>query len=168
MGDRLQLAGEGILAVFTQGAEGFSELARRCVEGLRDRTWTGDADLADQLEAALGDRAAPSLRPLTVDLEELASFLKGDPANGGGRINLRTGDVWTQAAVDLARKEERDDPDNDDPDRWLAVRCESSSDAYRDMEDFIATLDEEDRADPRALPAPVVAVLGDRLGVARI
>lgn len=40
-----------------------------------------------------------------------------------------------------------DDPDEDDPDRWLAVRCQGSRDGYRDMEDFIETVQDEDWAD---------------------
>jgi hypothetical protein len=145
--DRLQLAGDGLLVALAQGAKGASELARQCGEGLRDRAWTGDDDLADQIDAALGERPAPTLRLLPVDLGELAAILEGDPAQGGGRIDLRTGEVWPQAAVDYARETEGGDPDDEDPDHWLAVWCEGSRDAYRDMEDFIETVAGEDRAD---------------------
>lgn len=40
--------------------------------------------------AALGAIPTPMLRPLPVDLEELASILEGDPVYGGGRIDLET------------------------------------------------------------------------------
>lgn len=94
---------------------GAPELARRCAQQLRERAWEGDDDLADQLDAALGNRPAPMLRPLPVDLEELAGILEGDPAHGSGRIDLRTGEVWPQAAIDYAREEGEEDPDDEDP-----------------------------------------------------
>ena len=146
-GELLQLAGDGLLLAVAQGADGATELARRCAEQLRERGWEGDGDLADQLDVALGDRPADMLRPLAVDLEELAAVLEGDPAHGGGRIDLRTGEVWPQAAVDYAREEGEVDPDDEDPDRWLAVCCDGSQAAYGDMEDFIEALSDEDRAD---------------------
>lgn len=146
-GDRLQLVGDGLLVALVQNMETASKLARQCALGLRERGWDGDHDLADQLDAALGEKPAPMLRPLSVDLEELAAVLEGDPAHGGGRIDLRTGEVWPQAAIDYAQEMGEDDPDDEDPDRWLEVWCESSRNAYRDMEDFIETVANEDRAD---------------------
>ncbi len=38
-------------------------------------------------------------RALPVDLDELAMIREGDPLNGGGRIDLRTGEVWHRAAI---------------------------------------------------------------------
>ncbi len=146
-GDLLQLAGDGLLLALAEGAVGAPDLARRCAEQLRGRAWAGDDDLADQLDAALSDRPAPMLRPLPVDLEELAGILEGDPAHGGGRIDLRTGEVWPQAAIDYAREEGEVVPDDEDPDHWLAVWCEGSQTAYGDMEDFIEALSDRDRAD---------------------
>jgi hypothetical protein len=146
-GDRLQLAGDGLLIASTQGVDQASELASQCASELRARAWEGDGDLAEQLDAVLGKGPAPMLRPLPVDLEELAGILEGDPVYGGGRIDLRTGEVWPQAAIDYARETGEDDPDDEDPDRWLAVWCEGSRDAYRDMADFIETVRNEDRAD---------------------
>lgn len=146
-GDRLQLAGDGLLLAVTQGVERASDLASRCASKLRARAWEGDEDLAEQLDAVLGKGPTPMLRPLPVDLEELAGILEGDPVYGGGRIDLRTGEVWPQAAIDYAREMGEDDPDDEDPDRWLAVWCEGSRDAYRDMEDFTETVRNEDRAD---------------------
>ncbi|MHB8318749.1 MAG: UPF0158 family protein [Acidimicrobiales bacterium] len=145
--DLLQLAGDGLLVALAQGMEEPSELARRCAEQLRERTWEGDDDLADQLDAALGKRPAPILRQLPVDLEELAFILEGNPDHGGGRIDVRSGEVWPQAAIDYAREEGEEDPDDEDPDRWLPVCCEGSRAAYGDMEDFIDALSDEDRAD---------------------
>ncbi len=146
-GDLLQLAGDGLLVALAEGAAGAPDLVRRCADELRGRAWAGDDDLADHLDAALGKRPAPMLRPLPVDLEELAAILEGDPVHGGGRIDLHTGEVWPQAAIDYAREEDREDSDDEDPDRWLRVWCEGSRDAYGDMEDFIEALSDEDRAD---------------------
>jgi hypothetical protein len=42
------------------------------------------------------------LRALPVDLEELAGILEGDPLSGGGRIDIRTGEVWPRAAIGAA------------------------------------------------------------------
>jgi len=95
------------------------------------------------------------LRPLPVDLEELADILEGDPAHGGGLIDLRTGEVWPQAAVDYAREVGEEDPGDEDPDRWLPVWCEGSRAAYGDMEDFIEALSDRDRAD-----RPSIAISG--------
>ena len=146
-GDVLQLVGDGLILSLTQGVVDARDQARRCGAALRDRDWVGDDDLADQLDALLGDRPAPLLRPLPVDLEELAAILEGDPAHGGGRIDRRTGEVWTEAAIDYARETGEEGPDDEDANRWLAVWCEGSHEGYRDMEDFIDTVADDDRAD---------------------
>jgi hypothetical protein len=140
----LQLIGDGLLGMFQAPTEGINEAARRCVAALGDRRSEGDADLAAGLEAALGTGPVPLLRPLPVDLEELAGVLEGDPLNGGGRIDLRTGDVWPQPAIEYAEETEEDD---DDEERWLWVECEGSREGYRDMELFIAALDNTDQMD---------------------
>ena len=77
-------------------------LCRRRVNAraLRERGWDGDDELADQLGALLGTSPTPLLRPLPVDLEELAGVLEGDPMFGGGRVDLLTGQVWPRAAID--------------------------------------------------------------------
>jgi hypothetical protein len=133
-GEVLQLGGDGLLLALAQGVEEASELARRCAEQLRGRAWAGDNDLADQLDAALGNRPSPMLRPLPIDVEELASILEGDTVHGGGRIDLRTGEFWPQAAVDYAQEEDREDPDDEDPHRWLPVRCEGSIEGISDRD----------------------------------
>ena len=94
--DSLQLAGDGLIAAVMQRVDGAAELARKLVVGLRQRGWDGDDELADQLEAQLGSGPAAILRALPVDLEELAGILEGDPLSIGGRIDIRTGEVWAQ------------------------------------------------------------------------
>lgn len=157
--DSLQLAGDGLLGALDQGVDGAPELARELVGRLRKRDWPGDEILADQLNALLGTgptsmsaKEARSLRPLAVDLEELASILEGDPVFGGGRVDRETGEVWHQAAVDYAREtgdeltEEDEDYDEDAEDKWLWVHCQGSHDAYRDMKVFASDVDDDDLA----------------------
>jgi Uncharacterised protein family (UPF0158) len=146
--DSLQLAGDGVIAAVMQGVDGAAELARKLVVGLRQRGWDGDDELADQLEAQLGSRPAAMLRGLPVDLEELAGILEGDPLSVGGRIDIRTGEVWHQAAIDYAVESGEEDEDiSDDPERWLAVHGEG----YRDMELFIASVEDPGRAERLAV-----------------
>jgi Uncharacterised protein family (UPF0158) len=87
------------------------------------------------------------LRPLPVDLEELAMLLEGDDVGGGGPIDRRTGEIWTEAAMEYAEEQGEDDVDADDHDRWLWVDCDGSADGYRDMQAFIATLSDPSQAD---------------------
>ena len=133
--DALQLAGDGVIAAVMQRADGAAELARKLVVGLRQRGWDGDDELADQLETQLGSGPAAMLRALPVDLEELAGILEGDPLSVGGRIDITTGEVWSQAAIEYALETGEEDEDtSDDPERWLAVHGEGSREGYRDME----------------------------------
>ena len=136
----LQLIGEGLLRALGAGVDGAPELAKRCVAVLRDRGWSGDEELVDQLAARAGSAPYPLLKPLTVDLEELSGILEGDPVNGGGEIDLTTGEVWPQSAIEYAMEVGDRDEEDDDPDRWLGVHCEGSRDAFRDIELFIDSL----------------------------
>lgn len=144
----LQVLGDWVLAALEQRADGAAEAARGMVTELRERDWEGDVVLADQLDALLGSGAIPNLRPLPVDLDELAGVLEGDPAYGGGRVDLTTGEVWPEPAIDYAVEIGQEDEDeSDDPDKWLWVHCEGSRDGYRDMERFIGTVRDPGRAD---------------------
>lgn len=78
-GDCLQLAGDGLPVALGQHVAGAEDLARECVARLRTREWDGDDDLADAMEAQLSSGPARLLRPLAVDLEELAMVLEDDP-----------------------------------------------------------------------------------------
>jgi Uncharacterised protein family (UPF0158) len=92
------------------------------------------------------------LRALPVDLEELAGILDGDRISVGGRIDIRTGEVWPQAAIDYALETGEEDEDSaDDPERWLAVHGEGSREGYRDMELFIASVEDPGRAERLAI-----------------
>lgn len=144
--DALQLLGEAVLVV-AQHTKGVESSARRCSEALRGRGWEGDHELADQIDSELGRTPATALRRLPVDLEELAGVLEGDPVMGGGRIDLQTGEVWPQAAIDYAEEVGEADPEDEDDERWLHVYSEGSRAAYRDMELFIGDLDDARIAD---------------------
>lgn len=149
----LQLIGDALLAAVRDGVEGAAQVAARCVAALRERHWDGDEELADALEAALGSGPAPMLRPLPVDLEELAMILEGDPLHGGGGVDLSTGEVWARPALEYAAEvgeidEDEDEDDEDDEDeRWLWVECQGSRGGYRDMVEFIDRLDDPVLAD---------------------
>jgi len=135
-----------------QGVDGATELARKLVVALRQRGWDGDDELADQLEAHLGSGPAAMLRGLPVDLEELAGILEGDPLTVGGRIDITTGEVWHQAAIDYALETGEEDEDSaDDPERWLAVHGEGSREGYRDLELLIASVEDPGRAERLAV-----------------
>jgi len=145
--DSLQLIGDGLLAALVQQVPGAAAAAAACSEALRARDWEGDPELADQLGTAVTGGTS-RLRPLAVDLEELADVLEGDPADGGGRVSLETGEVWHASAIEYAREMgEEDEDESDDPERWLWVESEGSRAGYRDMERFIETVADPGRAD---------------------
>ncbi|MGV9870611.1 UPF0158 family protein [Rhodococcus koreensis] len=150
-GEVLQLVGDALIAAIDDHVDGAHQVAAECAAALRVRDWTGDDDLADQLEAAVGMSATPMLRAVAVDLEELSSLLEGDPAYGGGRIDLRTGDTWPTMIAD----EMFDDEADDDPDRWFYVPCVGSRAGYRDMELFIESV-----ADPAVADRLDIAISG--------
>jgi Uncharacterised protein family (UPF0158) len=150
--DSLQLAGDGLIAALMQGVGEAPELAGDLVVALRRRGWRGDDELADQVDALLGSGPAPMLRALPVDLEELAGILEGDPLTAGGRVDVRTGEVWPQAAIEYALETGEEDEDSvDDPERWLPVHGEGSREGYRDMELFIASVEDPGRAERLAI-----------------
>ena len=150
--ESLQLAGDGVIAAVMQRVDGAAGLAREFVVALRRRGWDGDDELADQLEARLGSGPAAMLLALPVDLEELAGILEGDPLSVGGRIDIRTGEVWPQAAIEYALETGDEDEDTaDDRERWLAVHGEGSREGYRDMELFIASVEDPGRAERLAI-----------------
>ena len=150
--DTLQWIGDGLVTALGQHVDGAAALARTCAVLLRERGWTGDDELADQLDGLTGAGATPLLRPLPVDLEELAGVLEGDPMDGDGRVDLRTGEVWSRPAIEYARESgEESEDESDDTDRWLWVRNLGSRSGYRDMVDFIDTVDDPGRADRLAI-----------------
>lgn len=149
----LQVVGDGLREAVEQHVEGAEPLAHGCVSQLRERGWEGDEDLAVAIEGALGLGEPSQLQPLPVDLDDVGDILGSHPVEGGGRIDLRTGEVWHESPFDDTFDDDDDDEDEDgNPDDTLWVGGEGSRAAYRDMEVFIGTL-----ADP---------VMADRLSIA--
>jgi len=137
----LQLVGDAVLVAVLSDPSEASALARQCVTALGQRDWEGDAELAAALAAAGGDAPTPILRSVPVDLEELGSVLEGDPVRGGGRIDLRNGEVWPHSVFDDFLDDDEEEVDEDDS-RWLWVDPQGSREGYRDMEVFIDTIDD--------------------------
>ncbi|MCF3135872.1 UPF0158 family protein [Streptomyces olivochromogenes] len=140
--DVLQQCGDAFTAAVFRGVPGARQTVIACTSTLRERGWSGDEILAEQLDTVAGG-AVCALRPLPVDLEELSGLLEGDPAWGGGRIDLKTG-ACRPAVADTEEPWDEEEPEGTEG--WLHVPCEGSRDAYRDMEDFITTLDDQDLA----------------------
>ncbi len=145
----LQLLGDGLAVALSQQVDGARDVVAECVTALRARGWIGDVELADQLDGLAGAGPVPMLRPLAVDLEELAEILEGDPMNIGGAVDLHTGQVWPRAVMEYVDEggDDIDVPDFEDEERFLWVHGEGSRDGYRDMADFVDTVTDDDRAD---------------------
>lgn len=166
--DSWQNIGDALITVVTEGTastegtvsteeaanpirtDAVAELVRGYIIRLWQRDWTGDRVLADQLEAFLAGTPL-GLQPLHIDLDDLASFREGDLMNGGGRINLHTGEVWPEVAFepgsDFVETGKDEDEDFEDPDTWLWFESVGSDDGYRDMEVFIDNHSDRSRAD---------------------
>ncbi|MEU2877593.1 UPF0158 family protein [Streptomyces sp. NPDC007070] len=141
----LQLAGDGVAEATARGLPGAVEMAALFLGALQERGFRGDEELADRLRAATGDAASPLPRPLTVDLEMLATLLEGDPAESGGRIDLSTGECWPAFTDELGLGLEAEE--DDEPERWLYVPALGSRAGYRDMELFIDEIEDAALAD---------------------
>jgi hypothetical protein len=137
--DGLQHAGNAVLCALAAEPHTAAAVAARIADALRTRFWDGDEELADAIDAALGQRPT-TLTPLDLDLELFADALT-EPAGSVGYLDLNAGIVVTETMLDADPDE---DIDLDDPNRWLAVPGEGSDDPYRDMQHFIATV-----TDPR-------------------
>ena len=142
----LQLSGDGLLDAMSNSEPGAAELAAECVVALRDRNWEGDVELADQLDAAIGRGPHPMLRSLAVDLADVALAMNFSDGSTTFRFDRMTGqqDV-VQDGYSFDGGEDEDD--EDDEDRWLYVELSPSNEGYRDMEVFIATVNDASIAD---------------------
>jgi Uncharacterised protein family (UPF0158) len=108
---------------------------------LRERGWVGDEELAVALDAGGRLEQRPRLRPLAVDLEELAEVRDGS-AGTEGRVDLHTGQVCPEPAIECALEVGDDDVDSADASRWLLVVADGPSSGYRDMWMFIGTIED--------------------------
>src|SRR5215207_1753841 len=78
LGSVLQLAGDGLLVALRQQTGGARELAGACLDALRERVAEGDEELA-----------------------ELSGRLESSPVDGGGRLDVETGEIWSAEAEGL-------------------------------------------------------------------
>ena len=124
-----QLAGDGLVLAALARVAGAAELAAACAAALRERGWAGDEELAVELDVAAGRRPPSGLKPLGVNLEELAEVLESGLGEGGGLIDLDSGEVWPASAIEYAQDAGDDPPDFDAPGRWLDVPAEGSAGA---------------------------------------
>jgi hypothetical protein len=92
------------------------------------------------------DSGDGSLKPVPVDLDELAEALEGDPTTGGGILDLNTGEVFPECVIDYMRNDEGIDL-YETVENQLRVDRLGSHEAYQDMLDYIATVDDEHLAD---------------------
>lgn len=140
----LQLIGEALLVALRARAD-VGESVDRCVSELLERGWDGDRELTGQLEAHSGRGPTPLLRPVPADLEDVVTILEGDPREGGGILNLRTGEVWPDFLFESGSGLDPEEiPDLDeDPDGWLRIDRLGSHESYQDMVSFIDTLSDE-------------------------
>lgn len=139
----LQLIGDGLYDALGNGVRAAEGPARRCAAALRERDWEGDDDLADTLEGELGSGPASLLLPLPVDLEDVSIGLDGGGFTDGGRIDLSTGEFWPHTDSGYSGFEDEDAEERD----WLWVEGRGSHDGYRDMEVFIAGIEDAVIAD---------------------
>ncbi len=139
--DALQQVGDALLAVSELAGNDLSGVVDRLVEQLRERRWDGDDELVDALDRVAGRGASP-LRPLPVELDDVGDALR-QHAGSANYVDLQTGTVWLQSMTDFG-VDDNLDVDFEDETRWLFLEGEGSRDAYRDLERFIATVEDDD------------------------
>ncbi|REE98528.1 UPF0158 family protein [Thermomonospora umbrina] len=162
-GPVLQYAGDVLVAALGAGVPEAGPLARQCLEALTARALPGDAELADDLAAALGLRPPPEGHAVPVDLGELGSELDAEPEGEmEGEVyvvDLRHGDVLSVGELngeDTGEVEPAFDESDEryDAARWLPFWPDRAN-AERDMADFAAAV-----ADEALRPALAAALAG--------
>jgi hypothetical protein len=117
------------------------QIAVVLTDELTDRDWPGDAELVTEIERALVPPGDLDLRPVPVDLEELLMHLDGPPdLEGDWRLEVATGRLWPADPELLLDEQEPDD--FEDPDAFVTIHSLGSAPGYRDMRDFIATVED--------------------------
>jgi hypothetical protein len=141
--DALQHIGDTLLGFGELADANLTRLVDRLVDALRDRQWDGDAELADALNHFIGRRAS-QLQPLPVELDDVGEALS-EQAGTENYLDLQTGTVWFHTMSDFGIADDLD-VDFSDETRWLFLVGEGSHEAYRDLQRFIATVDDDDLA----------------------
>jgi len=83
----------------------------------------------------------PSLTPLPIELADVGEALS-EQAGTENYLDLHTGAVWLHTMTDFGVAEDLD-VDLSDEARWLLLLGEGSHDAHRDLQRFIATVDDD-------------------------
>jgi hypothetical protein len=137
--DVLQQVGAGVPILLADGGEQAGAVAVSVINRLTRRAEAGDDVLAEDLLACLRGEPTPG-RAVPVDLEMLSIEMEGDAGmSSGGYLDLRTGQVYRDAAADpMIVGEDAAIDVEDDPDRWLHVNRTGSRDGWQDMADFTA------------------------------
>jgi hypothetical protein len=136
--DALQQVGAGIPMALEQRRQEAEPVALSVINRLRWRGGAGDQVLAADLLAGLR-REPLAGRVVPVDLEMLSIVLEGDPdLSTGGYLDLRTGQVYDEAATDpiTVGKDAAIDLE-EEPDSWLRLDRAGSRNGWRDMEAFV-------------------------------
>ena len=124
--DGLQHAGSALLRAEPSGV--LVAVARRLIEALGDRGWTGDAELIAELEHYV-DHTASGLIALPVALDGLGEALD-QPAGSESFIDVANGGLWPAQLFDVDQGPADSDPASD---RWLVVVGLGSRPAYEVM-----------------------------------
>ena len=129
------VAAPGLIHAVEVGHEPAHVVLARLVPRLEQRGWLGDEELAAEFERAASGESG-RLRPIPVDLEQLAHELDG-PADfdESWLLEIATGQLWPRDPVGMAGIDEPED--FDDPDAFIAVVPLGSGPGYGDMRDFI-------------------------------
>jgi Uncharacterised protein family (UPF0158) len=131
-------AGEALLVIAEGNAAICADAALTLAGHLAERGWAGDAELAELLLDVV-EPSGPKRQRVRADLDGVADLLEGSLDMGfGGLLDFETGYTWPQAIIeDWGGDGEAPDADAD-PDRYLYVPNEGSREAWRDMRDFAA------------------------------
>jgi hypothetical protein len=138
--DALQQIGVVVLGGLELAGADLSDVVDRLVVQLRERRWDGDDELAEALDHVVGRSVSP-LRPLPVELDDVGDALS-EEAGSENYIDLQTGTVWLHTMSDFGVYDDLD-VDFDDETQWLFLEGEGSHEAYRDLQRFIATVDDD-------------------------
>jgi len=135
--DGLQHAGSAVLRA--ERSEVLAAIARRLIEALADRGWTGDAELIAELEHYV-NHTASDLNALPVSLDELGQALEQSAASESF-IDVVDGALWPAQLFDVDQGPADFDPASD---RWLLVFGLGSGPAYEVMQRFVASIEQPD------------------------
>ena len=135
--DVLQQVGAGIPMALEQRWQQIEPVALSVINRLTMRAGPGDDVLAEDLLSWLR-REPLKGRVVPVDLEMLCTELEGDPnMSTGGYLDLRTGEVYDEAATDPMMVGEDAAIDvEEEPGRWLWLGRDGSGEGWRDMAAF--------------------------------